>query len=364
MSDRFDPDAWPLPEDDDPAKKPGGSHMASNQDDYKSLDFDNPSGSQNRGDYGDPYSDAPYSDSGYREGDFGFGNDQGTQGGYGSNDGYDNDLGRQTDSSDWTAAGAVNRNDGYDDGSNGDRYGSESSNGFDNDGYRNEDGYNDGRNDGYDDSYNDGYRNGDGYDDDYDDGYDDDYDQRDDNRGGGLLRKLLPALIALLLLVALIAGILAFLGKNKGDAPVDPDSSQETTVLTDPTQTTVTTALDAQTAQLPADVKAGIDAALAGWGKFAVNGNLDEVRPFFVTTGSQFQRFESESRSLRDNPPGGTPLIMKTSNEQAQRAGSDWIVTSDVLVSRAGEQDQQFKWEMRVSKVNDAWQISSIRQIS
>lgn len=343
MSDRFDPDAWPLPEEDDPAKKQGQSDFGNDSDDYKSLDFDNPSGSGGRGDYGDPYSDAPYSDAGYSDDQFGFdrGRDGGQDNGFSYNSGdYDNDLGQRTDSAGWSAPGASG---GYDD----DR---PDGNRFDND-------YNDGdfdrRNDGYDDGYDD-YG-----DDDYDD---DDYDNSDDNKSGGLLRKLLAAAVVLLFLVAIGAGIIALTNRGSGDDIAGPGGQVDQTTETTE-DTTGEDTVNPQTAPLPADVKAGIDAALVGWGRFATTGNLEEVRPYFVTDGTQFQRFESESRSLQDAPPGGQPLTMTASNESAQQAGSDWIVQADVLVSRQNEQDQAFRWEMRVVRAQDTWQISSIRQL-
>jgi len=202
-----------------------------------------------------------------------------------------------------------------------------------------------------------GFESGGDYDDDYDDSYADDDYGREPTSEGGIRRKLLPIFVGLMFL---LAGIFAFASFGGGDdkpsngAPANPAT----------TSPNATAAPKAPT-QAPADVTQALNEAFVAWGKFAVDGNLEGVRPFFVNDGDQFNTFQTEASTIKANPPGGGPLEMRLANpEVLKNNNNSWKLKGVVTVGRSGENPDQYPWEITMTRGSDRdrWQVLEVRQ--
>jgi hypothetical protein len=223
----------------------------------------------------------------------------------------------------------------------------------------------------YDDdfSFNDGYD--DDFDDDFDKGYDDDFDfDREPSGGGDNKRKLMGIGAGVLLIGALGFGAVSFLGNGDTQTAAPQDDAVQGEVQSPAEQPTqeAPSAPSGDTgtpAPLPADVDAALSEALGAWGVFAVSGNLDEVRPYFVNDSQQFQKFQTESETLQAEPVEGEPFSMEmTQAEAVETDTGDWIISGVVETTRPGEVEQRFPWEIRMTRQSerDQWMVSGVRQ--
>jgi hypothetical protein len=116
----------------------------------------------------------------------------------------------------------------------------------------------------------------------------------------------------------------------------------------------------------PKDIKAQVvgvaSGALQAWGRFAVSGRLEELTPFFDSDGPQFAQFRREAAELAAHPPGPPEYRFAMSGATAERKGDDWIVRGPVVVSRAGEADQRFSWELVVRQRSGGWAVWTVRE--
>lgn len=349
MSDRFDPEAWPYPDDDEPANK-ASTNKQDDQDDYKSLDFDNPTTASNTQGYGDPYSDAPYSDVSYD--DYGYKPAAKTE----ANAGYD------APSAGFGGRVAVDEDEDY--GTTPARHGDDDfgTTGAYGQDDEDDDPYASGNDAAYDED--DAYGSDDYDDEDYDE--DDDYDDREPKQGGGLARKLIGAGVVVALAGFAVFMFLTFTGGDDSDNVATAPTTEVTEAPSEsPEDTSTDGSLLATEAAAPAEVVEGLNSALAAWGKFAVSGNLDEVRPYFAANGTQFRSFESEATSLQAAPPGGAPLNMTMTNPTTLRASDDsWIVQGPVSITRQGEQDQTLNWRIQMQETDGVWQVATVANAS
>ncbi len=308
MSDKFDPDAWPYSTEE--TTTPGGSGQTTRRTDdddaYDPLDFDtsdeNYSDPQTSDDFG--YDDEPTTGSHARD-------DQPADDDFSSFDDNLNDFG----------------NDDFDD-----------------------------------DDFNGTY---DSYDDDYDDDFNGD---NEGNGGGGLGRKLLGALAVILVVLAVGAGAKAVLGGG-GDNTATTQTTQ-TSGTADPNATTNTSSGDPAAttppAQVPKEVVDAMNAALTAWGQFAVDGNLETVRPYFLNDGPQFDRFQVESPEIKAKATGGPAFSFAMSSDAQWTSTEDgnWVAKGTVTVSSPGKRQQTYPWEITVSRLteNEPWKVWSVRQ--
>ena len=101
--------------------------------------------------------------------------------------------------------------------------------------------------------------------------------------------------------------------------------------------------------------------ALQAWGRFAVSGRLEELTPYFDPDGPQFAQFRREAAELAGHP-AGPEYRFAMSNATAQRKGDDWVVRGPVVVSRPGEADQRFSWELVVRPKGEGWAVWTVRE--
>lgn len=102
--------------------------------------------------------------------------------------------------------------------------------------------------------------------------------------------------------------------------------------------------------------------ALEAWGRFGVSGRLDDVAPYFDPDGPQFARFRQEAPAIAANPAGPPPYRFAMSDPSTERRGDGWVVRGPVVVSRSGEADQQYEWELVVRRRNGEWAVWTVRE--
>jgi hypothetical protein len=116
----------------------------------------------------------------------------------------------------------------------------------------------------------------------------------------------------------------------------------------------------------PAGAKAQVvgvaSGALEAWGRFAVSGRLEELTPYFDPDGPQFAQFRREAADLVAHPTGPPEYHFAMSGATAERKGDDWVVRGPVLVSRPGEADQHFIWELVVRQKGVVWAVWTVRE--
>jgi hypothetical protein len=355
MSDPFDPDAWP--------RSSGGS---SSGRDEEADDFNPFAGAQDDDDYDnsvfggspDAYGSPPGSTGAPRAM---------------SNAGFDDE-----DDDDYSTTGSSTSGRGAQYAEFGSGRSTGRTNDFDDD-FRDE----------FEDDYDDyaGFGNDNAYDD-----FDDDFD-REPSDGGGSNTKRILMIVAAVLFAGLIGGgvLKAVSGGGGGNdqasnttetsAPANQDGgtddgtddggdqTTDTTTTPDTTGTTGTTAAPngggAQAATPPADLKQTLDAALTAWGKFAVDGNLDDVKTYFAPNTKQFNRFQLDAEAISASPPGGQPIKVSMPSPQFLKTDdNNWTARGQAVWARSGELTQNFNWEIRMTRSSDRqpWQIISVRQ--
>ena len=116
----------------------------------------------------------------------------------------------------------------------------------------------------------------------------------------------------------------------------------------------------------PAGAKAQVvgvaSGALQAWGRFAVSGRLEELTPYFDPDGPQFAQFRREAAELAAHPTGPPEYRFAMSDATAERKGDDWLVRGPVVVSRPGEADQRFRWELVVRQRGEGWAVWTVRE--
>lgn len=101
--------------------------------------------------------------------------------------------------------------------------------------------------------------------------------------------------------------------------------------------------------------------ALEAWGRFGVSGRLDDVAPYFDPDGPQFARFGEEAPAIAAHPAGPPAYRFAMSGAKVERHGEDWLVRGPVVVSRPGEADRRYDWELVVRRRNGGWAVWTVR---
>ena len=101
--------------------------------------------------------------------------------------------------------------------------------------------------------------------------------------------------------------------------------------------------------------------ALEAWGRFGVSGRVDDVAPYFDPDGPQFARFREEASAIAARPAGPPAYRFAMSDPSVERRGEDWVVRGPVVVSRPGEADRRYDWELVVRRRNGGWAVWTVR---
>lgn len=370
MSDPFDPEAWP--------RSSGASSPRDNDDDKVNTEDDdfNPFATDGQGndDYdSSTFGTAPaWGDDDDTDDPYGTWEDTTTASNTAGTPAADEDFNYGDDDDDadpWSNGSAANYGDDDED----DDFSYESSTTGAPAGFQknNDDEYRD-EFDDYDDDFSAYEDDDDNFDDEYDD--EDNFDDREPGDGGN--GKRIVAVVGALVIAGLLGGgALLLLGGGNGDKSATPTTQKTATSQTQKSSTTNSSA-PANTGTsspagggqqpAPADVTTTLDNALTAWGKFAVDGDLNDVKPYFVEDSKQYDRFKLDAAAIASQPPGGAPITVKMNSPQTF-AGDDantWLIRGNVSWTRSGEQPQNFNWEIRMVRASDKqpWQISSVRQ--
>lgn len=94
--------------------------------------------------------------------------------------------------------------------------------------------------------------------------------------------------------------------------------------------------------------------ALNAWAVFANTGDLGAVSDFFATNGPQFQRLRTEAARIQT----GESYVFELTNAELVAAG---IVRGIVTVSRNGEPDQVFRWDIEMVRDGARWKLWTVR---
>jgi hypothetical protein len=129
----------------------------------------------------------------------------------------------------------------------------------------------------------------------------------------------------------------------------------------------------APAAALPSEGQAAgdgvIDAAeraLEAWGRFAVNGELSILEPWFAAGGPQMTQLRAEAGALAASPISGRPYEFLLEQPRVLEDGPlEQVVRGDVVVQRPGEQPQRYEWEieMRRSAEKQGWLLWTVKTV-
>ena len=108
----------------------------------------------------------------------------------------------------------------------------------------------------------------------------------------------------------------------------------------------------------PAEVAAR--AALEDWAHFATSGELDTLGDTFEVAGPQFAQLAGDDISPVAGPPYRFDATVGPTSA-GSRVGEQ-VVMADVVVSRPGETDQSFSWEIVMRQGADqSWRLWTVR---
>ena len=149
------------------------------------------------------------------------------------------------------------------------------------------------------------------------------------------------AAIGVVLLLGLAVAYMLTAGRAGGGGPA---STPEVTGVALPTEDAARAALDA-------------------WARFASTGDIDHVRETFHPAGPQLARLNAEAQAGRVQPAGGAPYAFSATSLRVSSGRNDdeQVVAADVVVSRPGETDQRFKWELVMRSIDNRWVLWTVR---
>jgi hypothetical protein len=110
-------------------------------------------------------------------------------------------------------------------------------------------------------------------------------------------------------------------------------------------------------------VEEAVRAAFDAWARFADSGQVDQLGVAFDRGGPQFARLQSEAPVVAAEPAAGARYAFTATGMQVG-AGShedERVVIADVVVSRVGEADQRFAWELTMRRSESRWRLWTVR---
>lgn len=105
-------------------------------------------------------------------------------------------------------------------------------------------------------------------------------------------------------------------------------------------------------------------AALDAWARFADSGDVDHLEAVFDPGGPQFARLRAEAPGLAARPGAGGRYAFTATAMQvgAGSSADERVVVADVVVSRVGETDQRFAWELVMRRGEGRWRLWTVRE--
>lgn len=106
---------------------------------------------------------------------------------------------------------------------------------------------------------------------------------------------------------------------------------------------------EAESGEIPAAVQ-----ALQAWAAFVNTGDLSMVSESFVVGGPQYEQLRSEIESIEPGPQYTFALTEAT-------VVAEGVVRGVVTISRPGQRDQVFNWDIELDKEGARWKLWSVR---
>lgn len=177
--------------------------------------------------------------------------------------------------------------------------------------------------------------------------------------------------LALILIGSMAGGALwLILSDRRGDTglgSVPPDLATSIlpsdTAVTDGAANTVVTLPPSSTTVDPAgesDILIAATNALTAWGEFAVSGDLTTVEPYFASDGLQMDQFRDEAPGLAADPAGPPPYDFLLSDPSVSVMPDAAVVSVMVVMSRPGEADQIFEWDISLILDGEDWLVWTV----
>lgn len=127
----------------------------------------------------------------------------------------------------------------------------------------------------------------------------------------------------------------------------------------------VTAAVPPAPSMIPVDTRiSAAQMALAAWGEFVADGDLERLKPLFAEDGPQFQQLAGEAPGLVGNP--GPSYTVTTEDESVTAVDeAEAVVTANVIWRRPAEEDQEYRWKVVLRRAdNDRWLLWTVRESS
>jgi hypothetical protein len=107
-------------------------------------------------------------------------------------------------------------------------------------------------------------------------------------------------------------------------------------------------------------------AALDAWARFADSGDVDQLAVAFDRGGPQFARLQSEAPAVAARPAAGARYAFSATGLRVSQVGQEGerVVEAHVVVSRVGETDQRFAWQLVMRKSEGRWRLWTVRAAS
>lgn len=181
--------------------------------------------------------------------------------------------------------------------------------------------------------------------------------------------------LALLLIGGMAGGAMWFLLSDGSDSrslsslppefatSLQGSTPQGSEVPIDPA-TTLVTVTTQPAAQQEATVLLAATNALSSWGEFAVSGDIETVVPYFVEDGPQMDQFRAEMSGLAADPAGPPSFDFLLSEPTVTISADTAVVSGNVVMSRVGETDQAFEWDLYLRLVEGEWQVWTVSEQS
>lgn len=172
---------------------------------------------------------------------------------------------------------------------------------------------------------------------------------------GGSAKWGLPVAIALagsLLLAVMVLVLLPALTAGKGTrTSLSPGASPPTLPMPEPAPTTAPLDPRVATAQ----------AALAAWGEFVAEGDVELLAPWFAEDGPQYLQLAEEASELALEP--GESYTVATKGEAVTSAGeTEAVVASSVIWTQPDGNIQRFEWDVVLRRAEDGrWLLWTVR---
>ena len=103
-------------------------------------------------------------------------------------------------------------------------------------------------------------------------------------------------------------------------------------------------------------------AALDAWATFASTGDVEALRGTFDPSGPQLERLKAEAPGVKARAAPGVPYRFSATvlRSSAGLDSHEQVVGAEVVVSRPGETDQRFIWELVMRSTDGRWLLWTV----